>query len=160
MPHKTRTISGSSRKNHVSYTDAINGAIQTNQKTSVTPTWKACSEDRGIRPNSFGGGWPAHRDRKLAFAFSVVDGRLRDIIPGAVPFLPQFVLTPRELEVVQCILRGLSNREIAEHFEVSPRMVAFYLYRIMDKLGVSSHAELALLAAPWFGGQVTRDSIQ
>jgi DNA-binding NarL/FixJ family response regulator len=52
------------------------------------------------------------------------------------------VLTVRENEVVNFVTQGLRNNEISEKMFVSPHTVKNYLYRIYDKLGVSSRAEL------------------
>lgn len=56
------------------------------------------------------------------------------------------LLSKRELEVVQCLVQGLTNREIAEHIGLSQHTVKNYLFRIFDKLGVSSRVELLFLA--------------
>jgi two-component system nitrate/nitrite response regulator NarL len=52
------------------------------------------------------------------------------------------VLTLRENEVVNFVAEGLRNNEISKKMSVSPHTVKNYLYRIYDKLGVSSRAEL------------------
>ena len=55
-------------------------------------------------------------------------------------------LTKREGEVVRCIVEGLSNREIAARLTLTEHTVKNYLFRIFDKLGVSSRLELVLCA--------------
>jgi DNA-binding NarL/FixJ family response regulator len=52
------------------------------------------------------------------------------------------LLSKRELEVVHLLAQGLSNREIAQHLELSQHTVKNHLFRIFDKLGVSSRVEL------------------
>lgn len=54
-------------------------------------------------------------------------------------------LTDRELEVVNLIAHGMSNREIAERLSLSLRTVESYIYRAMGKTGTSSREELAAL---------------
>jgi DNA-binding NarL/FixJ family response regulator len=56
------------------------------------------------------------------------------------------LLTRREEEVVCLITEGLPNREIAQRLGVSPHTVKNYLYRIFEKLGISSRVELVLYA--------------
>jgi DNA-binding CsgD family transcriptional regulator len=57
-------------------------------------------------------------------------------------------LTPQEQQIARMVLAGLSNREIGERLFVSHRTVAYHLYRMFPKLGITSRAELgAVLAA-------------
>src|SRR5579871_3437250 len=56
------------------------------------------------------------------------------------------LLSKRELEVVQCLVQGLTNREIADRIGLSQHTVKNYLFRIFDKLGVSSRVELLFMA--------------
>jgi len=58
----------------------------------------------------------------------------------------QVELTPREMEVIQLLAEGLSNKEIAEVLFISPRTVNFHLDNIYSKLGVSSRTEAAIYA--------------
>jgi DNA-binding NarL/FixJ family response regulator len=51
-------------------------------------------------------------------------------------------LSRREMEVVRCLAEGLSNREIAERLQLSQHTIKNYLFRVFDKLGVSSRVEL------------------
>jgi DNA-binding NarL/FixJ family response regulator len=55
-------------------------------------------------------------------------------------------LTPRELEVLQLICDGLSNKEIAEKLELSANTVAVHRANIMNTLGVHKTAELVVYA--------------
>jgi two-component system nitrate/nitrite response regulator NarL len=55
------------------------------------------------------------------------------------------LLSDRELEVVHCLAEGLSNREIAENLGLSPHTIKNYLFRVFDKLGVSSRVELLFM---------------
>ena len=54
------------------------------------------------------------------------------------------LLTPREEEVVQLVADGLKNREIAERLNVKEHSIRNYIYRIFEKLGVSTRVELIL----------------
>ena len=54
------------------------------------------------------------------------------------------LLTRREEDVVRLVVEGMKNREIAHNLKVSDHSVRNYLYRIFEKLGVSSRVELIL----------------
>ncbi len=70
------------------------------------------------------------------------------------------LLTPREEQVVALVADGLSNREVAHELRLSEHTVKKYLFRIFDKLGISSRVELVLYAvshggtreAEWIAG--------
>jgi len=55
------------------------------------------------------------------------------------------LLTKREAEVVECLAEGLTNREIAERLKLSQHTVKNYLFRVFEKLGVSSRVELLFM---------------
>jgi DNA-binding NarL/FixJ family response regulator len=63
------------------------------------------------------------------------------------------LLGKREEDVVRLVAEGLSNRDIARELNLSEHTVKNYLFRIFDKLGVSSRVELALhaVSAPKVG---------
>ncbi len=70
------------------------------------------------------------------------------------------ILTPREDQVVALVAEGLGNRQIARDLNLSEHTVKKYLFRIFEKLGVSSRVELVLYAvnngdprpAEWLAG--------
>jgi two-component system, NarL family, nitrate/nitrite response regulator NarL len=51
-------------------------------------------------------------------------------------------LTKRELQVVQCASRGMTNKSIASELGLSEHTVKNYLFKAFEKLGVSSRVEL------------------
>ena len=55
-------------------------------------------------------------------------------------------LTPQELQVARAVSQGLANREAAAQLFISPRTVDHHLRSIYRKFGITSRAELALLA--------------
>ena len=55
-------------------------------------------------------------------------------------------LTPRELECLRLIARGMSNSEIAQEMHVHPRTVAKYVSAILEKLQLASRTQAALYA--------------
>jgi DNA-binding NarL/FixJ family response regulator len=58
----------------------------------------------------------------------------------------KMLLTPREEQVVALVAEGLSNREVALELQLSEHTVKKYLFRIFDKLGISTRVELVLYA--------------
>src|SRR5271170_5655288 len=55
------------------------------------------------------------------------------------------LLSEREMEVVHSLAEGLTNREIAERLGLSQHTIKNYLFRVFDKLGVSSRVELLFM---------------
>jgi two-component system nitrate/nitrite response regulator NarL len=51
-------------------------------------------------------------------------------------------LTERELQVVQCAARGMTNKTIAAELRLSEHTIKNYLFRAFEKLGVSNRVEL------------------
>jgi len=58
----------------------------------------------------------------------------------------EVLVTPREEQVVALVAEGLSNREIAKELALSEHTVKKYLFRIFEKLGISTRVELVLYA--------------
>src|SRR5437588_3986752 len=56
------------------------------------------------------------------------------------------LLTPREEQVVALVAEGLANREVALELQLSEHTIKKYLFRIFDKLGISTRVELVLYA--------------
>lgn len=55
-------------------------------------------------------------------------------------------LTPRECEVMECVVRGLANKVIAMDLELSQRTVEIHRARVMEKMGARSLADLVRMA--------------
>jgi two-component system, NarL family, nitrate/nitrite response regulator NarL len=88
--------------------------------------------------------WPAQIDAALRGAAAGL------IVRSAVLPRPVFdtypsedvpLLTPREIEVLAAIGDGLSNKEVARRFGISPHTVKFHVEALFDKLDVTSRAE-------------------
>ncbi|MFI6989810.1 LuxR C-terminal-related transcriptional regulator [Nonomuraea wenchangensis] len=62
------------------------------------------------------------------------------------------LLTAREREIAGLLTRGLSNRAIAGELVISPATVARHIANIMEKLGYTSRAQIAVWAAEQASG--------
>jgi DNA-binding NarL/FixJ family response regulator len=70
------------------------------------------------------------------------------------------LLTPREEQVVVLVAEGLGNRQVARELNLSEHTIKKYLFRIFEKLGISTRVELVLYAvnnsdarsAEWLAG--------
>jgi DNA-binding NarL/FixJ family response regulator len=81
--------------------------------------------------------------RKVAAGETVFDPKVeqRSMLKGE-----RNALTPRELEVLQMIVDGKSNKEIAVVLQLSANTVAVHRANIMNTLGIHKTAELVVYA--------------
>jgi DNA-binding NarL/FixJ family response regulator len=94
---------------------------------------------------------------KDAVGFELVSA-IRRVVAGELVFDPQAIapggtgirtrspLSARELEVLQLIVDGKSNREIAEHLQLSANTVAAHRANIMHTLHLKKTADLVVYA--------------
>jgi DNA-binding NarL/FixJ family response regulator len=85
-------------------------------------------------------------------------GAIRKVVKGEVVLDPQVArraslkgernggLTTRELEILQLIVDGKSNKEIADQLNLSVNTVSVHRANIMDALGIHKTAELVVYA--------------
>ncbi|MBN1310570.1 MAG: response regulator transcription factor [Anaerolineae bacterium] len=55
-------------------------------------------------------------------------------------------LSPREMEILQCVTRGLSNKEIAQALQISHQTVKNHMTSILRKLAVEDRTQAAVFA--------------
>ncbi len=63
-------------------------------------------------------------------------------------------LSRREQEIAQLVAEGCSNRQISERLKLSEHTIKNYLFRVFEKLGVSTRVELTLYTLK--GGNFSR----
>jgi DNA-binding NarL/FixJ family response regulator len=82
--------------------------------------------------------------RRVANGDTVLDSQLKR--PETLRGKRNAGLTPRELEVLQMIVDGKSNKEIATELDLSANTVAVHRANMMDALGAHKTAELVVYA--------------
>jgi DNA-binding NarL/FixJ family response regulator len=82
--------------------------------------------------------------RNVAAGQTVLDPQL--VRPEALRGERDYGLTARELEILQLIVDGKSNKEIAAQLDLSAKTVAVHRANIMDALGIHKTAELVVYA--------------
>ncbi len=82
--------------------------------------------------------------RRVAAGEKVLDVSVAK--PAALKGQHNAALTPRELEVLQLIVEGKSNKEIADYLGLSTNTIAVHRANIMDALGIHKTAELVVYA--------------
>jgi RNA polymerase sigma factor (sigma-70 family) len=55
-------------------------------------------------------------------------------------------LTPREFEVLKCVIAGMLNKQIASQLGTTEGTIKVHRGRVMEKMGATSVAELVILA--------------
>lgn len=71
---------------------------------------------------------------------------MQSMARGEMPHSALEALTPRELEIVEFVKQGLSNKIIAYNLKLSENTVRNHLRNIMEKLGLKNRVQVATLA--------------
>ena len=109
------------------------------------PGWRApllprrLAESLALRPNE------AYAGKRCRIGAALL-GKL--LLLKARPRTPVDDLTPRELEIARAYGSGLSHREVAAQFNISPETVRHHLRAVFGKLGIGDKAELARFLPP------------
>jgi DNA-binding NarL/FixJ family response regulator len=85
--------------------------------------------------------WLSRRLFSAVLTHVQASARLREAGEGA-----DDGLTERQREIVQCVGRGMSNKQIGRHLGISPTTVKTHLHNIFERLGVGGRTMLALRA--------------
>lgn len=82
-------------------------------------------------------------------AFNLLDSQSADDKRSADAKAKLTSLTPREMEVLECLVAGLTNKGIAQALSISPRTVEIHRAHMMEKLeadSLSNALRMAFLA--------------
>jgi DNA-binding CsgD family transcriptional regulator/tetratricopeptide (TPR) repeat protein len=126
-------------------------ALELNRKMG-TPTWlahTACEYGRFLRGHE-----RARADTLLAEATAIAErfgleallGRLRSLGGGTPPPSGPDGLSPREVQVLALVARGLSNRRIGEELSISEHTAANHIRSILRKTDCANRTEAASFA--------------
>ena len=96
------------------------------------------------------------REFEMAMGKPFINIRI-EIPEGFEDLRPQFLeleedeqffapLSPREMEILELVIRGMSNREIAYHLGISHQTVKNHMTSILSKLGVADRTQAAVYA--------------
>ncbi len=66
-------------------------------------------------------------------------------------------LTPREREIVKLVCRGLKNKQIADHLDITAGTVKVHLMHVFEKTGVKDRFELAIHGRRMLGPDIEPD---
>jgi DNA-binding CsgD family transcriptional regulator len=73
--------------------------------------------------------------------------RLSQSFGPARPTAPWHPLSEREFEVARLVAAGLTNRQIADQLELSPKTISAHITHILTKLGAARRAEIGAWCA-------------
>ena len=99
--------------------------------------------------------WPARWSARWRVWCAATAARSRDAAAPAAPFSE---LTPRELEILEHVADGLSNKMIARALEITDGTVKLHVKAILRKLGMRSRVEAAVSAVEHGLGKYGRKS--
>lgn len=86
--------------------------------------------------------------QELGYVLAALSATPRSPMKGSLA-----LLSKREQEVVHSLADGLTNRQIGDRLKISPHTVKNYMFKIFEKLGVSSRVELISLVLSDDGSQ-------
>jgi DNA-binding NarL/FixJ family response regulator len=126
--------------------------LDTLDRTLVVETFRAGAHGLFCRSDSFeslckcircvhaGQVWANAEELQFVVDAIVEHGPSVSLLPGSRP------LSKREEEITYLVAEGFSNRQISERLGLSEHTIKNYLFRVFEKLGVSTRVGLALYA--------------
>lgn len=94
----------------------------------------------------FATAWQAGQMMTTDQAITVASESMATPATGSVATHPRDPLSPREREVVALLVRGHTNREIAQELVISERTADGHVANILSKLGLKTRAQVAVWA--------------
>jgi DNA-binding NarL/FixJ family response regulator len=104
---------------------------------------------RGILPRSIGRDELGAALRAMAEGLVAIDGRLRGAIASSSGSSSTPLVeppSPRELQVLQLVAAGMTNKSIASELGISEHTVKFHVNALLGKLGARSRTEAVTIA--------------
>ena len=102
----------------------------------LAAAWRALGPGQALEHWEYG--------RRMALS-EALDVATDDV--GQRPRRVEAVLSPREIEVVRLVAKGMTSTKIARTFVISPRTVDTHVDHVRTKLGLHSRAEVAAWAS-------------
>ncbi len=128
--------------------NSLTELIKKKNQVTVTEVQRVLDEARALerdlpaKSNGVSRNMRQRLDRMIDINANLLgEARLRDAIQQRITSLTQ-----REKEVMQLIVKGFMNKEVADLLEISQRTIEVHRAHLMEKLHVSSMAELVQLA--------------
>jgi DNA-binding NarL/FixJ family response regulator len=88
---------------------------------------------------------PLNQKLAMQLLLRLIEEKQQRDRPAPKPSL-SIPLSPREVEVLELLVRGQSNQQIARELSISLSTVKNHVHRIITKLGVSDRVQAAILA--------------
>lgn len=138
------------RKDGVEATVEICAAVPSTKIVVLTSFGTSDKISRAIEAGATGALMKTAEDRELLSAIRTVANGGRVISPAVRKLIstdpPAPELTPRQLEILQAMARGLTNKDIAKMFGIRTDGVNEHVLAILAKLGAANRTEAVAIA--------------
>ena len=81
--------------------------------------------------------------RRVAAGKRTISPEIENMLANDPP-VPE--LSPRQRDILESIMRGLTNNQIAMQFEISPKRVKTHIAKLFEKIGAASRSEAVSIA--------------